>query len=144
MFARQISVFIENTPGKLAGISRILSDHGINLLSMSIADTSNFGILRFICADSETALKVVEDAGYSACMNEVLAVPVADRPGGLAAILEILSSRGISVEYMYSFNHAVDGNALVVLRTDDYSLASCVLEENGVHIFSHEEICKLC
>ena len=144
MFARQISVFIENTPGKLAKISRILSDNGINLLSMSIADTANFGILRFICADSEKALKVVEDAGYSACINEVLAVPVTDRPGGLAAILEILSSRGVSVEYMYSFNHAVDGNALVVLRVDDHSLGSQVLEENGVHIFTHEEIVRLC
>lgn len=144
MHVKQISVFIENSTGKLADITRLLANNGIDLMCMSIADTASFGILRFITSDLEKASRVLEENGYTACINHVLAVPVEDRPGGLADILDIFTRNGISVEYMYSFNQGVNGKALIALRVSDYKLGQKVLEEQGVHIISREELEKLC
>lgn len=144
MHVKQISVFIENSNGKLSDITRLLANSNINLMCMSIADTASFGILRFITPDLENANRVLEENGYTTCINHVLAVPVEDKPGGLADILEVLFKGGIGVEYMYSFNQGVDGKALIALRVSDYRLGQKVLEENGIRIITREELDKLC
>jgi hypothetical protein len=140
MYVKQISVFIENTQGKLADFTRLLGENGIDLVSMSIADTTSFGILRGIVADYEKAVKVIEDAGYTACLTDVLAVTVPDRPGGLAQILKLLSDQGISIEYLYSFVRHKGNNALIVFRVEEIDRASRILTENGVKLLEQEEI----
>ena len=103
MYVKQISVFIENAPGKLADFTRFLGEKGIDLVSLSIADTTDFGILRGIVTDYERAVRLIEEAGYTVCLTDVLAVQVPDRPGGLAEILTLLSESSIGIEYLYSF-----------------------------------------
>ena len=140
MYVKQISVFIENTQGKLADFAKLLGDNGIDLVSMSIADTTSFGILRGIVADYEKAVRIIEDAGYTACLTDVLAVTVPDRPGGLAQILKLLSDQGISIEYLYSFVRHKGNNALIVFRVEEIDRASRILTENGVKLLEQEEI----
>ncbi len=143
MYVKQISVFIENTQGKLADFTRLLGENGIDLVSMSIADTTSFGILRGIVADYEKAVKIIEDAGYTACLTDVLAVSVPDQPGGLAGILKLLSDEGISIEYLYSFVRRKGNNALIVFRVEEIERAARILTNNGVKLLSQEEICDI-
>lgn len=91
MYVKQISVFIENTPGRLAHFTKLLGDNNIDLVSLSVADTTHFGILRGIVADYEKAVKLISDNGYTVKLTDVLAVSVPDHPGGLAEVLETLS-----------------------------------------------------
>lgn len=143
MYVKQISVFIENTPGKLADFTRVLGKNGIDLVSLSIADTTNFGILRGIVADYERAARLIEEAGYTVCLTDVLAVTVPDRPGGLAEILELLSENDIAIEYLYSFVRNKGSNALIVFRVADIEKAQNILKEHGVNFLSQEEICNV-
>ena len=99
MYVKQISVFIENTPGRLAHFTKLLGDNNIDLVSLSVADTTHFGILRGIVADYEKAVKLISDNGYTVKLTDVLAVSVPDHPGGLAEVLETLSGHDIVVEY---------------------------------------------
>ena len=141
MYVKQISVFIENTKGKLAQFTKLLGDEGIDLVSMSIADTTNFGILRGIVADYERAVEVIEKAGYTACITDVLAVTVPDQPGGLANILSILSTNGVSIEYLYSFVRRKGNNALIVFRVEEIEKAQEILLQNGIVLLNQEDIC---
>ena len=103
MYVKQISVFLENRAGSLAGVTRLLGENGFDLMSLSIADTTDFGILRGIVADYKKAQTVLQDAGYSVKVSDVLCVSVPDHPGALANVLSILSENGIGLEYLYSF-----------------------------------------
>ncbi len=143
MHVQQISVFLENSPGRLAGLTRLLGDRQIDLISLSIADTSSFGILRAIVADSGRALEVLASAGYTACLTDVLAVAVDDRPGSLARVLGMLSDAGIGIEYLYSFPRRSEGQALVILRTEEIGRAEALLGSSGVRTLSQEEACAL-
>lgn len=143
MYVKQISVFIENSPGKLADFTRLLGENGIDLVSLSIADTTNFGILRGIVADYEKAVKLIEDAGYTACLTDVLAVTVPDQPGGLADILLLLSENDVAIEYLYSFVRHKGNNALIVFRVADIEKAQNLLREHHVNFLSQEEICNV-
>ena len=131
MHVKQISVFIENSNGKLSDITRLLANNNINLMCMSIADTASFGILRFITPDLENANHVLEENGYTTCINHVLAVPVEDKPGGLADILEVLFKGGIGVEYMYAFMGR-DTGAYMVLRVEAIEKTKQLFEENQI------------
>ena len=110
---------------------------------MSIADTTSFGILRGIVADYEKAVRIIEDAGYTACLTDVLAVSVPDRPGGLAEILKMLSDEGIGIEYLYSFVRRKGNNALIVFRVEEIDRASRILSDKGIRLLSQEEICEI-
>lgn len=143
MYVKQISVFIENSPGKLADFTRLLGDHGIDLVSLSIADTTNFGILRGIVADYEKAVDLIEAAGYTVCLTDVLAVTVPDRPGGLADILQLLNDHDIAIEYLYSFVRNKGNNALIVFRVAEIERAQDILREHQVNFLSQEEICNV-
>ena len=140
MFIKQISVFIENRHGRLEEFTTLLGENGIDLIALSIADTTNFGILRAIVADNEKALRLVRDHGYTANLTEVLAVAVPDSPGGLAGVLAMLRDGSISIEYLYSFVRRVGKDAIIIFRVDQPEKAAALLQEKGVRLLSQEEI----
>lgn len=140
MYVKQISVFIENQPGKLADFAELLGREGIDLVALSIADTTNFGILRCIVCDWERAEKVMTESGYTARVTDVLAVSVPDRPGGMAAAIRALTDAGISIEYLYSFVRTAGSNALLIFRVEELEKASSVLKASGITIISQEEV----
>ena len=140
MKVEQISVFIENKSGRLAKISRVLGDSGINIRALSLADTSDFGILRLIVNDVEKAQSVLKECGFTVNKTEVVAVEVPDRPGGLSHILNVLDSGQINVEYMYAFGERTGGNAVIVFRFDDTDKAIETLTGSGVHILEGERL----
>ena len=140
MYIQQISVFMENSPGKLAAFTRLLGEASIDLISLSIADTTNFGILRCIVDDYEHTVDVIAKAGYTVRLTEVLGAVVPDRPGGLAEVLAILSEEGISIEYLYSFVRNAGKNALLIFRVEELERAAAVLTGHGVTLISQEQV----
>ena len=138
MFIQQISVFIENRHGSLTDFTQILGENGVDLIALSIADTTNFGILRAIVSDN--TLKVVRDKGYTANLTEVLAVAVPDVPGGLAGVLKLLRDNDISVEYLYSFVRRVGNDAIIIFRVDQPERAGNLLRDKGVRLLEQDEI----
>jgi hypothetical protein len=140
MYVKQISVFIENTPGRLADFTRVIAESGIDLVSLSIADTTNFGILRGIVADPDFARTVLAEKGYTVKVTDVLAVCVPDQPGGLAGILQKLAEKNIALEYLYSFVRKSGDHALIIIRVDKPEEAVRVLTDAGVRLLSQDEI----
>lgn len=128
MKVEQISIFIENKSGRLAEIARILGEAGINIRALSLADTSDFGILRLIVNDGAKATVVLKEAGFTVNRTEVVAVEVPDRPGGLSAILQTLDREAINVEYMYAFVERCGGNAVIIFRFDETDKAIAALK----------------
>ena len=143
MMLKQISVFLENRQGTLAAATRVLGDHGIDLIALSIADTTDFGIMRCIVNKPEQAAQLLQEAGFTVSTTEVLAVEVPDVPGGLAKVLQILDQSGISVEYLYSFVRSHTDHALILFRVENNELCMKVLKENDIHFFSGEQIFSL-
>lgn len=140
MFIKQLSVFVENKHGRLQAIIDSLSENGVNISALSIADTTDFGILRMIADDNEKAKKVLKDAGVISTSTDVIAVYIDDRTGGLANVLRLVTDAGISIEYMYAFLGRKEGKALMVLKADDEEKAETVLAENGVALADANEI----
>ncbi len=140
MKVEQISIFIENKSGRLAEITRILGESGINIRALSLADTSDFGILRLIVNDVETANKVLKEKGFTVNKTEVVAVEVPDRPGGLGAILQALDSAQINVEYMYAFVERCGGNAVIIFRFDEADKAINALKANNFSVLAGERL----
>jgi hypothetical protein len=128
----QISVFVENKPGKLVEVVETLGENGIDLRALSIADTSDFGILRIIASDPQKALEVLKKAEFVTSVTKVLAVSVADTPGSLARVLRILSDAGIGVEYVYAFITHEKDRAYVIIRVEDNDKAAEMLTAQGV------------
>ncbi len=143
MKVEQISIFIENKSGRLAEITRILGDAGINIRALSLADTSDFGILRLIVNDGEKAKLVLKEKGFTVNKTEVVAVEVPDRPGGLSAILQTLDSEKINVEYMYAFVERCGGNAVIIFRFDETDKAIAVLKSQSFNILDGERLYSL-
>jgi len=142
MAIRQVSVFVENQKGALANALRAISEKGIELRALSIADTSDFGILRVITDDNSKAAFSLSEAGYVCSVTEVVAACADDKPGGLAALLTILSDAGIDVEYVYAFVAQTGKHAWVVLRVSSNAEAERVLRAAGVTLVSEEEISR--
>lgn len=140
MKVEQLSIFIENKSGRLAEITRILGETGVNIRALSLADTSDFGILRLIVNDCAKANAVLKEAGFTVSMTEVVAVEVPDRPGGLSAILQALDREAINVEYMYAFVERCGGNAVIIFRFDETDSAIAALK---AHNFSMLEGSRL-
>lgn len=139
----QISVFVENKPGKLVEVIELLGAKGIDLRAMSIADTSDFGILRIIVDQPAKALEVLREADCVTSVNKVIAVSVDDTPGSLAKVLRILSDEGISVEYVYAFITHEAGKAYVIIRVEDNDKAIGVLTVKGVKLASAGELYEM-
>lgn len=140
MKVEQISIFIENKSGRLAEVTRILGDAGVNIRALSLADTSDFGILRLIVNDSETAKAVLKEKGFTVSKTEVVAVEVPDQPGGLARILQVLDTEQINVEYMYAFVERCGGNAVIIFRFDETDRAIRSLLAKGFSIQNGEQL----
>ncbi len=140
MKVEQISVFIENKSGRLAEIARILGEAGINIRALSLADTSDFGILRLIVNDREKAKMVLKSNGFTVSKTEVVAVEVPDRPGGLYQILKKLESDAINVEYMYAFVERCGENAVIIFRFDETDRAIASLLQSGFTVLEGERL----
>ena len=143
MKVEQISIFIENKSGRLAEITRILGDAGINIRALSLADTSDFGILRLIVKDVETAKTVLKEKGFTVSKTEVVAVEVPDNPGGLSSLLQTLDVSQINVEYMYAFVERCGGNAVIIFRFDETDKAIGTLQGSGFTILQGERLYSL-
>ena len=131
---KQVSIYVENQPGRLAEVTKALADAGVDIQALSIADTDTFGILRLIVNDPELAERTVINAGFSAKVTEVVAVAVEDRPGGLSDVLTMLSKEGVDVGYMYAFIGKKEGLADVILRVKDNCKAKEILSAHGVKL----------
>lgn len=137
---KQISIFVENKPGRLKAMTNILKDNNIDIRALSIADTKDFGILRLIVNDPDKTCEVLKNAECTVTITEVLAVGLEDKPGGLAVVMDTLFENSISVEYMYAFFSKLDGQASVILRVNDNQKAADVLTSNGIKLLTSEEI----
>jgi hypothetical protein len=142
MKIHQLSVFLENKPGRLAAPCEVLAEAGINLVTLSLGDTRQFGILRLIVRDWQRAKDVLEAAGVAVKVTEVLAIEVDDRPGGLAAILRTIEQAGLNVEYMYAFTEKVGDRAALVFRVDKPDAAACALTKAGISVLGDVELYK--
>jgi hypothetical protein len=140
MKVEQISVFIENKSGRLAEIARILGEAGINIRALSLADTSDFGILRLIVNDRERAKTALKENGFTVSKTEVVAVEVPDRPGGLHQILKKLDSESINVEYMYAFVERSGENAVIIFRFDETDKAIKILIDSGFIVLDGDKL----
>ena len=141
MKLQQLSLFLENRPGQLREPCEALAAAGIDLLTMSLADTSNFGILRFIVRDPAHAKEVLEAAGMVVRITEVVPVEVDNQPGGLARALAAIEDAGLGVEYMYDFGAASrGGKAAIVFRFEDPDLALSALSAAGIRVLGMEEL----
>ena len=136
----QISVFLENRTGRLAEVTRILAEANINIRAISLADTSDFGILRLVTNDNGKAREELRKAGFTMAKTDVVAVEVSDKPGGLHHILHILQKANINVEYMYAFVQQSSGSAVLIFRFDNLSEALRLLKDNGVPIIEGERL----
>jgi hypothetical protein len=139
MSVKQISVFIENKKGALAACTRYIADNGINIRALSIADTQDFGILRIICDDPKQTDSILKNGGYITTVTDVLATEIADKPGSMATILEVLADAQVVVEYTYAFL-APDGHAYMIFRVDDNAVASAALAGAGIKTANQEDL----
>lgn len=140
---KQISIFLENKCGRMIRISEILGEAGINIRALSIADTSDFGILRLIVDQPEKAFSVLRDKGFMASVTEVIALEIPDVPGGLSKVLSPLEKSGINIEYLYAFVQKRTADALILIRVEDIDSALRVLQENEIPVISSERIYEL-
>ena len=142
MAIQQISVFVENKQGKLVETIKTIADIGINIRAMSIADTKDFGILRMITSDNAKTKEVLSD-NTVVNTTEVIAVKMADTPGALYKVMDILSSAGVNIEYLYAFTASDALGAYVVFRVDDVPHAQKLMDDNGMQSLNDEDIVNL-
>ena len=142
MFIKQISVFLENKRGSLRVLTDLLGKNAIDLLAVSIADTKNFGIVRFVVRSEECAraMDLLKEAGFSTRANNVICVAVPDRPMGLAEVLALLDENDLFIEYTYSFVRGRENFALIILRLSDPERALQLFADNGVRVLSQAEV----
>lgn len=142
MKLKQLSLFLENKPGALSRPMRLLAKAGFNILTLSIAEANQFGILRLILRDWEKAKKLLEKNGMVVRVTDMVAVEVPDEPGGLARILAALEKSGINVEFMYAFTAKRENRGVLVFRFDDPDAAVKILARNKVKVIASAELLK--
>ncbi len=143
MSLKQLTIFVENKQGTLVNITKTLADNNVNMRALSIADTQDFGILRLIVNDNETATKALTEAGYLLKMTDVVGVKIGDQPGKLSKALEVLDEADINMEYLYAFMARTEKHAYVVLRVADNAAAEKALEDAGFHMITDADVDKL-
>ncbi len=136
MKIKQLSIFLENQAGRLNHVTQTLSHANVNILALSLADTSDFGILRLVVDDVGQAERALKANNLVCIVNDVTAVEVEDRPGGLARVLDVLVEREVNVEYMYAFSEKRTGRAALIFRFDDPDKAVRCLDEAGINVFA--------
>ncbi|HEX9291769.1 MAG TPA: ACT domain-containing protein [Anaeromyxobacteraceae bacterium] len=141
MKLQQLSLFVENRPGQLRGPCETLGKAGVDILTMSLADTAQFGILRFIVSDWQRAKQALEAGGMVVNVTEVVPIEVDDRPGGLARVLATIEEAGLSVEYMYAFaGGPKPGKAAIVFRFEDPDRALAAVKQRGLRVVDADEL----
>lgn len=140
MFIKQLSIFVENKNGRLESIIETLSKNGVNISALSIADTTDFGILRMIVDNPELARNSLKEIGVISKCTDVIAIYIDDETGGLAKVLKVLAEKEIGIEYMYAFLGRRQGKALMVLKSEDPGTAIQVLKENKIEIADSKSI----
>lgn len=138
MIIKQLSVFLENKSGRLTELTEILAESGINMSALSIADTSEFGIVRIVVSEPEKALKILKDSKFSVNLTDVICLSTPNDPGGVARALKIFSEENISVEYMYAFS--TEQKALAVIRTDNIESTIEVLKKHEMELLKASEL----
>lgn len=140
MKIHQLSLFLENKPGRLSEPCKALADAGINILTLSLADTQQFGIMRLIVRDWQKGKEVLEKAGFVVNVTEVVATEVADQPGGLANVLSIMEGGGVNIEYMYAFTFRSGDKAVLVFRFDNPDAAIELLKSKNINVVGGVEL----
>ncbi len=140
---KQISIFMENKPGRMARVAKALADANVNIRVLTIAEAGDFGVVRMVVDDTDRGYKVLRDEGFTVSVTEVLAVEIKDSPGGLYEIANSLGMNNINVEYAYAFVTAKAERAMLILRVDDISGATRVLSEAGIKLATKAEIQKI-
>ena len=140
MAISQISVFVENRPGRLADITAVLAENGIDIRALSIADTSDYGILRLIVNNPDDAVSVLKKEGMTASATQVLGIAIPDEPGGFAKAIRVLADADISVEYAYAFITPNIGKAYVIIRVENNEKATAALTRAGIELIDQAEI----
>ena len=140
---KQLTVFVENKQGTLVDITDTLAANGVNLRALSIADTQDFGLLRLIVNDNDTASAALQEKGYILKITEVIGVKIGDQPGKLSKALSVLAQEGVNVEYLYAFMARTERHAYVVLRPTDNAAAEKALEDAGFHLITDTDLEKL-
>lgn len=132
MKIKQISIFLENTAGRIADVTKTLKDNSINLRAIMIADTADFGILRIITDDSEKALSVLKEAKFTTKTTDVLAISISDKVGALHDVMALFQNNGINIEYLYASLEKTGDTAIIIFKVEDADKGLKVIEENGL------------
>ncbi len=140
MIIKQLSIFVENKKGRLAELTSLLQKAEVDIRALCISDTKDFGIFRLIVNKPDVAEKVLKENGCTVALTDVLTIRIDDQPGGLASPMKVLSDNDISVEYMYAFISKEINSAYVIIRVDNNDVAIKVLNDNGVHMVSAEDV----
>lgn len=131
MIIKQLSVFLENKQGRMCAAADLLAQNNINIRALSLADTTDYGILRLIVDKPEEGKKILSEAGIIVRVTDVLSLTMEDAPGGMLSVLRLLSESGIGVEYMYAFAGKTDGEAFMIIQTEDPEAAESILQRGG-------------
>ena len=143
MAIKQLTVFVQNRKGTVAPVTKLLAEHNVNLRALSIAETKDFGILRLIVNDEQTAEKVLGEQGYLLKVIDVVGVKIGDEPGELSSALEVLDNADVNVEYLYAFMTRTEKHAYVVLRVEDNIAAEAILTGAGFKMITEADVSKL-
>ncbi|HEX2955594.1 MAG TPA: ACT domain-containing protein [Chitinispirillaceae bacterium] len=138
MIIKQLSVFLENRSGKLAEVTESLTKENINITALSVADTSEYGILRLVVSDPDRAAALLKSDGFSVGLTNVICIIMPDKPGALARALRLLSDNGLCIEYMYAFS--MNEKASAILRVEKLDDAIRILSENEIHLLKASEL----
>jgi len=143
MRAIQISVFLENKSGRLAEVLHALAVAGVNIRALSLAETIDYGVLRLIVDRPREAREALSQAGFTVTETDVIAVEMSDRPGSLAGVVDMITGRGLNIEYLYAFVGKRGDNAVVIFRIDDVEAAMAALREGGARVLSAQEVGRI-
>lgn len=139
MFVKQLSVFMENREGRLEQAAEVLKNQGINILSLSMADTMEYGMLRLVVSDPELAKSALRENGFSAMLTDVLAVKLEDQVGELHKLTHVLRTKGLNIEYMYAL--ATSRQRAIIVKASDGKAAADAVQEGGLELYGNEELC---
>ena len=142
MFAKQLTVFIENRSGRLSEVLGVLKDNNVNILSLSLADTTEFGLLRLIVDNAALGKEKLSENGFSSLLSDVSIIQIPHKAGSLQALLKVIDKNGVNIEYMYGLSIESD-EAYVVLKASDIQKVDRILGENGIHTISCEELANI-
>jgi len=132
MLVNQLAVFLENRPGRLLALSKALSERNIDLVSLNIADTADFGIVRILTSDNASAKEALKAAGFTVKESQLIGIEVDNVPGGLTRVLEVLAGSEIDIEYLYSYSAPKDNKAVILFKTNDIELAQNILKKHNM------------